>query len=155
MNTEPGLMVTEIATVVAVEKNYADVECVSKSACNHCQAASSCGNSSVAKAFGPRQHRFRVRLTEPVAVGQKIKVGLPSKSLIRSALLVYLVPLLLMLVGAIGANLLGSGDGGTLLGAVLGGGCGFFIARYCAQRFDSSRRYQPVMLALADSSDPI
>jgi sigma-E factor negative regulatory protein RseC len=146
-------MLKETATVVAVEGDYAQVQCISKSACSHCHAASSCGNSSVAKAFGPRQHKFSVRLIEPVTPGQQIHVGLPAKSLIRSALLVYLVPLILMLVGAVVASQMTGSDTGALVGVVAGGTLGFGLARFAARRMDSRSQYQPIMLSRADSDE--
>ena len=142
-------MITETAQVLEVDGDYAMVECISSSACGHCHAADSCGNSAVAKAFAPRSHRFRVKLKFPVLPGQRIEIGLPAQSLIRSAFLVYLLPLLTMISGIfIAVSWFGHSDNVALGGCVGGVLIGFLIARFVARRLALRRQYQPVMLSV-------
>lgn len=149
MNNEEH-MVTETAVVIDVDGDYAWVECVSRSACGHCHAADSCGNSAVAKAFAPKTHRFQVRLKFPVLPGQRIQVGLPAQSIVRSALLVYLLPIVMMILGVIFAVvMLGNSDNVALVGCLTGGLIGFLLARWGAKHLAHRREYEPVMLSLS------
>lgn len=142
-------MVTETALVLDVEDDFAWVECISRSACGHCHAADSCGNSTIAKAFAPRSHRFQVKLKHPVLPGQRIDIGLPAQSLVRSALLVYIMPLILMIAGVLVAvGLFGNTDNIALIGCAVGALMGFFGARWWAKRLNNNRAYQPVMLSV-------
>lgn len=148
--TDSEHMVTETALVLDVEQDYAWVECVSRSACGQCHAADSCGNSAVAKAFAPKTHRFKVRLKYPVIPGQRIEIGLPAQSLVRSAMLVYLLPLVTMVIGVILADVLfGHSDNIALVGCVIGVFIGFLLARFGAKRLSRHREYEPVMLSIS------
>jgi sigma-E factor negative regulatory protein RseC len=122
-------MIEEIATVLAVHEDGVEVVCFSKSACGQCKQNSSCGTGLVSKALPGRDHRFVIATELPLAVDQQVRIGIPEQSLITSALLVYLLPLLLLLGGALVASIgLGLGDGGTLAGAAIGGVAGFVLA---------------------------
>ena len=122
-------MIEEIATVLAVHADGVEVVCFSKSACGQCKQNSTCGTGLVSKALPGRDHRFVIATDLPLAVDQQVRIGIPEQSLITSALLVYLLPLLLLLSGAGFASAgLGLGDGGTLAGAAIGGIAGFVLA---------------------------
>ncbi len=139
-------MIEEIATVMAVHANGVEVACFSKSACGQCKQNSTCGTGLVSKALPGRDHRFVIATDLPLAVNQQVRIGIPEQSLLTSALLVYLLPLLLLLGGAGLASIgLGLGDGGTLAGAAIGGSAGFVLA---SRRARGSGRMQtePVII---------
>ncbi|MFB0953282.1 MAG: SoxR reducing system RseC family protein, partial [Aeromonadaceae bacterium] len=83
-------MIESIATVVAVGDTWAQVECRRKSACGHCHQQQSCGVGALAKAMPGRPQLLEIALTTPVLVGQQVRIGIPERSLLTSALLVYL-----------------------------------------------------------------
>lgn len=140
-------MIEEIATVSAVYPEGVEVVCFSKSACGQCQHSSNCGTGLVSKALPGRDHRFIIATDLALAVNQQVRIGIPEQGVITSALLVYLVPLLLILAGALLASVgLGLGDAGTLLGAVIGGGIGFGWAARLA-RGASQQLTAPVIIA--------
>lgn len=145
-------MSEELATVVAIDGDHVWVECERRSACNGCQQQPSCGTGTLAKAFPSKAPRLRVRLTAEVRVGQQIRVGIPQASLLRGAALVYVLPLLCLLVGALLgqlwlAPLLSGGEGITILCSLLGGVLGFLLVRYFSNRLDQGR-YGPQMLGV-------
>ncbi|MFM2480231.1 SoxR reducing system RseC family protein [Celerinatantimonas sp. YJH-8] len=143
-------MVTEVAQVIDVKGDFAIVECISRSACGSCHAADNCGNSSIAKAFKPHTNRFQVKLKHPVLPGQRIEIGLPAQSVVHSAVLVYLLPLVVMMFGvAVAVSLFGSADSVALSGCVIGGAIGFLGARFWAKRLEKKNDYQPVMLSVS------
>ncbi len=145
-------MIESVATVVAVAEDRAQVECRRTTACGHCQQQESCGVGAMAKAMPGRPQLLEVALTMPVSVGQQIRIGIPERSLLKSALLVYMVPLLFLLLGALagkwGAQWLSlAEEAPEILGALLGGALGFLIARLGARRLTGGE-YRPVMLGL-------
>ncbi|ART80092.1 SoxR reducing system RseC family protein [Oceanisphaera avium] len=128
-------MIEEIATVSAVYDGKVEVVCFSKSACGQCKQSSHCGTGIVSKALPGRDHRFLIATDLSLTVNQQVRIGIPEHSLISSAFLVYLLPLLLVMAGALGASIgLGLGDGGTILGAAVGGLLGFVLAARWADR---------------------
>ena len=122
-------MIEEIATVSAVYDGQVEVVCFSKSACGQCKQNSQCGTGIVSKALPGRDHRFLIATDLTLTVNQQVRIGIPEQSLISSAFLVYLLPLLLVLAGALLSSIgFGLGDGGTILGAAIGGLLGFVLA---------------------------
>ena len=102
-NNREGLLI-ETATVLESDEQGVVLECVSRSACSSCGKADECGTSAIAKAFPSRRHHLHVSNEElnamgldPVA-GDQLEIGLPGRQLVRSALLVYLLPLLSLLL---------------------------------------------------------
>lgn len=140
-------MIEEIATVSAIHPDGVEVVCFSKSACGQCQHSSNCGTGLVSKALPGRDHRFIIATDLSLTVNQQVRIGIPEQGVITSALLVYLIPLLMILGGALLASAgLGLGDGGTLLGAVIGGGIGFGWASRLARR-TSLQLTAPIIIA--------
>ena len=128
-------MIEEIATVSAVYNGQVEVVCFSKSACGQCKQNSHCGTGILAQALPGRDHRFVIATDLLLTVNQQVRIGIPEHSLLRSVLLVYLLPLLLVMSGALLASAgLGMGDGGTILGAAIGGTLGFVLASRWANR---------------------
>lgn len=146
-------MIESIATVVAVRDNWAQVECRRKSACGHCHQQESCGVGTLAKAMPGRPQLLEVALTTPVIVGQQIRIGIPERSLLTSALLVYMVPLLFLLLGAVAGKMASTSwpvgeEPAEVVGALCGGLLGFALARWGAKRLGGGF-YRPVMLGLS------
>ncbi|WP_319783320.1 SoxR reducing system RseC family protein [Oceanisphaera sp. IT1-181] len=141
-------MIEEIATVSAVYDGQVEVVCFSKSACGQCKQNSNCGTGIVSKALPGRDHRFVIATELALTVNQQVRIGIPDHSLLRSVFLVYLFPLLLVLTGALLASIgLGMGDGGTILGAAIGGTLGFVLASRWAGR-DGRLATEPVIIAV-------
>ena len=145
-------MIESIATVVAVGDTWAQVECRRKSACGHCHQQQSCGVGALAKAMPGRPQLLEIALTTPVLVGQQVRIGIPERSLLTSALLVYLVPLFFLLLGALVGKWVSlqwpvGGESSEIVGALLGGTLGFWLARLGAKRLGGGF-YRPVMLGV-------
>lgn len=123
-------MIETIAWVRAVEGNWIEIEAEPPAACNGCAAGASCGTAALVRWFA--RHPTRLRLYTPltVAVGERVLVGLPEEVLPRAAARLYLVPVLGLIGGALlGQQLGSSGDGGAVLGALLGMALALGVAR--------------------------
>jgi sigma-E factor negative regulatory protein RseC len=107
------------AIVTRVEGEFAFIEVKGgASACGSCGERSRCGKPQP----GPR--RYAVRNVVGAAPGDAVVVSVPEGAVLRAAAISYLMPLLLVLLGAaIGSNLIGDGlpaVGGAATGLVLG-----------------------------------
>ena len=147
-------MIEEPGRVVAVESGFAWVETQRRSACDGCEARSGCGTSALARYVGRRSGRVRVIDPLPSRVGDTVVVALREDALLRGSLAVYLLPLLLMLGGALLGQTLSegaqaAGEAMPLLGGALGLGAGFaWVARF-SRRLRRDPRYHPIILRRA------
>ena len=86
-------MIKEWATVVSWQNGIALVSCDVKASCNSCASRAGCG-SRVLNKLGPQtSHMISVACEQPLAAGQKVELGIAESSLLSSAVLVYMAPL--------------------------------------------------------------
>ena len=141
-------MIKEWATVIAWDNGLAQVSCDVKASCNSCASRAGCG-SRVLNKLGPQTtHTITVPSAEPLVAGQKVELGITESSLLGSAMLVYMSPLLgLFVVAALFQVLFGT-DIAALCGAVLGGVGGFLIAKGFSPRLAARQTWQPVIISV-------
>jgi sigma-E factor negative regulatory protein RseC len=142
-------MVEEQAVVVALKDEMAMLEVIRRKPCGLCGQTRGCGISMWGKLFRHRPHIFKAANRIDAKVGDFVIVGVEEQALLRSALLVYGVPLVALLAGALVASLAWGGehrDTSTVIGAVLGLIVGLLWVKghTAGHVFDS--RYQPVIL---------
>ncbi|CAM3721385.1 SoxR-reducing system protein RseC [Rahnella bruchi] len=139
-------MMKEWATVVSWQNGIASLRCETQSGCSSCHSRSGCG-ARVLNELGPQTgHNLQVSFAEPLEPGQKVELGIPEGSLLRSAFLVYMTPLFGVIAGGGILQALFKADMYAVIGAVLGGGLGFIIAKALAAKVDGKAGYQPVVL---------
>lgn len=144
-------MMTEHARVVALEQDYAWVETERQTACGTCSARQGCGTATLAKVLGGRRTRLRVINDLPLQVGSEVLIGISEGALVQGSLAVYLVPLLLLLLGAGSGDLLFASDGMAIAGGLIGLATGLLWLRRFTARIRTDRRFQPVVLACTTS----
>jgi sigma-E factor negative regulatory protein RseC len=142
-------MVEEQAVVVDLKDEMAMLEVIRRKPCGLCGQTRGCGVSMWGKLFRHRPNVFKALNRIDAKVGDFVIVGVEEQALLRSSLLVYGVPLLALLAGAMFASLAWGGehrDASAVLGAVLGLAVGLLWVRghTAGRTFDS--RYQPVIL---------
>ena len=95
------------------------VEAIEPDGCGVCEGQG-CASRRLAELFqrAPRHYPVQSRLS--VSPGDKVIVGIPEGSVLRSAIYLYGMPLMLMLGGALLLQLWFPGDAGAATGAVLG-----------------------------------
>ncbi|MGZ0749823.1 SoxR-reducing system protein RseC [Kluyvera sichuanensis] len=148
-------MIKEWATVIAWHNGVAQVSCDVKASCNSCASRAGCG-SRVLNKLGPQTtHSISVPSAEPLVAGQKVELGITEGSLLGSAMLVYMSPLLgLFVVAALFQVLFGT-DIAALCGAVLGGVGGFLIAKGLSPRLAAKETWQPIIISVGLPPDLI
>lgn len=148
-------MIKEWATVVSWQNGVALVSCDVKASCSSCASRAGCG-SRVLNKLGPQTtHTLSVPSEQPLVKGQKVELGIAEASLLGSAMLVYLSPLVgLFAVGGL-FQLLFATDLAAMCGAALGGVGGFLLARGLSPRLAERDNWQPTILSVGLPPDEL
>ena len=148
-------MIKEWATVVSWQNGVALVSCDVKASCSSCATRAGCG-SRVLNKLGPQTtHTLSVPSEQPLVKGQKVELGIAEASLLGSAMLVYLSPLVgLFAVGGIFQVLFGT-DLAAMCGAALGGVGGFLLARGLSPKLAERETWQPTILSVGLPPDEL
>ncbi|HAS6348168.1 TPA: transcriptional regulator [Vibrio vulnificus] len=134
-------MMTALATVTQVTQHESGYQvalsCEQQTSCSSCTSQKSCGTGVVSKAFGNKNLHWQLKTSRILKVGQVVEIGIPEQSLLQSAMLVYLLPILAMLVGALCAHFvlapwLGMGEGLVVLTSMLFVAVGVMLAKKLA-----------------------
>ncbi|PTB31879.1 SoxR reducing system RseC family protein [Photobacterium phosphoreum] len=144
-------MMRTLATVVAVDSGQITVSCQQETSCGHCASRDSCGTGIVSKAMPGRSHQINISTNEKIILGQVVEIGLSERSMLSSALLVYMLPLLFLVGGSligqyIFIDLAASSQLGVIVSAVVATTVGLMIARYYAKRLDGDAAYKPSLI---------
>ena len=140
-------MIEETGRVVAVEEGAVWVETLRKTTCSTCSANAGCGQGLMDKLGVGRQRGFVRVLTDlQLALDDEVVIGIREDLLLRAAVLVYLLPLLGLLVGALLASSLGLAEGLVILGALCGLLTAWLVVRWHCRRGQDDPAQQPVVL---------
>lgn len=122
-------MIEEVGTVVEQKgKHTAVVMCKKSSLCENCATHSSCvlGDDD-------RTRLIEVQNSLGAVVGDQVRIATTTKSFLQSSFLLYIVPLIALVIGAVAGKLLGenldTGLDPNLLSAIFGVFfmCGSFV----------------------------
>lgn len=145
-------MITENGKVVAIDGARVWVQTIRNSACQSCAARHGCGQRALAGATGGRANQVLVANDLEAQVGDEVTLAIDEAALLRASLLVYAVPLLLMVAGAVlGYQGSGGQDPASIAGAVAGLAGGFALVRRLQRH--SAHRYEPRLIRVAAAID--
>jgi sigma-E factor negative regulatory protein RseC len=145
-------MVEEQAIIVSTHQNQVGLEILRNKPCGLCGQTRGCGLSFWGKLFAHRANTFKAKNHIEAKVGDVVIVGVEESALLFSAVAVYGIPLLFLLIGSFSGNTLGDGlhaDRNTAIGALLGLLLGYVWVKGHAQGRSLDARYSPVILRLA------
>ena len=148
-------MIKEWATVVSWQNGEALLKCDVKTSCNGCASRSGCGTRVLNKLGPQTEHFLTVTSDKPLMAGQKVELGIAEKSLLTSAVIVYMLPLAGLFIFAGLFQWLFGTDIAAMSGALLGGIGGFLMARIFSHRFSQRDNWQPVILSVALGPDAL
>ena len=125
------------ATVVQIKGQFALVQAIRPNGCEQCNGQG-CGTGKLSQLFCSKPRRFQVDNLIHASVGDDVVISVAEGAVLRGIGLVYLLPLLLLVIGA----MLGSAyveqsdqsDGYASIGALFGLVSGFVIAKWIAMR---------------------
>ncbi len=148
-------MMREWATVVSWDQGIATLHTEAKTSCNSCSARRGCGSQMLNK-LGPKNaHVMQVASEKPLQPGQRIELGVRESSLLSSAFMVYITPLIGLFIGAGLSQQWFGTDMASAGGALIGGVAGFFLAKGLASIFGAKQTFQPVILTVALGPDQL
>lgn len=123
--------------VIGVNGGMATVKFVRSKACAHCNACLS---------FGDNEAIVDISNTVGAEVGDTVSITLHSRSLVKASLLMYGIPLVLLLIGALLGSLI-SDLATAAFGIVLAAG-GFLLIRALEPRFERMSEFRPRMIEI-------
>ena len=148
-------MIEERAVILSLESeasaadSTATLEIERKIACGLCGQTRGCGNSIWGKLFAHQSTAFKAQNLINAKVGDSVIVGINESALLKSALLLYMLPLASMLIGAILATQIHDTNGYAMLGALIGLVLGFVWVKGHTMSSNYFKLQQPVILRLA------
>lgn len=148
-------MIEERAVILSLESessaadSTATLEIERKIACGLCGQTRGCGNSIWGKLFAHQSTAFKAQNCIDAKVGDSVIVGINESALLKSALLLYILPLATMLIGAILATQIYDTNGYAMLGALVGLVLGFVWVKGHTMSNSYFKLQQPVILRLA------
>jgi len=134
-------MIDAPGTITALDGEYAIVR-MEESGCGRCHEEGGCGGNNLGKLFCNTPRTFRVLNPGASGVGDRVNVVIADGAIRRSALLAYGLPLLALFAGALAGLALG-GDGGAMLGAVIGLSLSWLALRQMQRHAAPDARTQP------------
>lgn len=121
-------MIEQTLTVKATEGLVAFLVPEEKKACEGCNGK--CGSQVFAKLFDTKKADFEYKFDTPLSVGQKVVLALDERHLVKTSLLIYLLPLVFAICSAIfAAEVMHVAELYQILLAALGGFTGYLIAK--------------------------
>ena len=137
----------EKATVVAVNSQSVVVESQVKSTCSQCQQVDNCGSGLVAKALPQQKLRVEIATQEQFSIGEQVLISIPEQAMLTVAWQVYLWPVIGLMLGAGGGQLmlingLLAHEWPTIFMGFAGGYAGF---RWAKNRLDNSPKQRALI----------
>lgn len=139
-------MIESKAQVIWWRDGRALVRAEQQSSCAHCGSHSECGTSVLSKAFGKRNYQVEIVAQQPLQAGEWVVIGVPEQGLVLASLLVYILPLLGVIIGAVLGEQLASGDGMSILGAAVGMVLCLIAARVVLQMTRHRKQLEPAIV---------
>ena len=127
----------------------ATLEIERKTACGLCGKTRGCGNSIWGKLFAHQSTAFKALNRINAKVGDSVIVGINEQALLKSAMLLYIVPLVTLFIGAILMQQIFETNGYAMLGALLGLVSGLLWVKGHTMYSSYFKLQQPVILRLA------
>lgn len=146
-------MIEERAVILSLDADssnlIATLEIERQTACGLCGQTRGCGNSIWGKLFAHQSTAFKAQNHINAKVGDSVIVGINEQALLKSAMLLYIVPLLTLFIGAILMQQVFDTNGYAMLGALLGLVIGLLWVKGHTMASSYFKLQQPVILRLA------
>ena len=125
-------MLTEPATIIAIEPGGIWIEAQRRSHCSGCSAGNTCGHALMNCLIRQQGKQVRISLEDVITanlhVGDTVTVGIPESGLLNMSLLLYLLPVAGLLSGAFLAQVVAAGEAVAIVFAFAGLALGFYLA---------------------------
>jgi sigma-E factor negative regulatory protein RseC len=152
-------MIQETGQVIKTDGEFAWVQTQRQSTCGACAAKKGCGTNVFSKVLGKKHIQFKAVNTLDVKPGDMVVLGLRESALLKSALMIYLLPLLSMFLCAAAMDIfskaIGLGDiqAWVVIAGLTGLLAAFGLVHFFTKNHLSDSDYQPVILRRATLSE--
>lgn len=131
-------MLQEIGKIIDIKiingEKTAVVECISKSACKSCSSNDNCGVGVVAKGLTDKAHRLSLPFKEGMVINESIELLIENKDIVKSSMIVYIIPLILFVLGCSVSYLFTSNEPLVISISLLSLVIGVFIAKVVSSK---------------------
>ena len=153
-------MIEQHAVILSTESDngnppMANIEVVRKTACGLCGKTRGCGNAIWGKIFAHKSTSFKAQNNIEARAGQHVIVGIDENALMKSALLLYMVPLAVMLIGAILMSQIYQSEIAQMFGAIAGLIIGFIWVKGHTAGHLYYEKHQPTILRLDNEGQEV
>jgi len=144
-------MLEERGVVIAIDEQFTTVQTKRSNSCGGCTANKSCGTASLANVLGQKYTEIKAIRHESAKIGDTVVIGLSEQALVRSAMLLYLLPLLVMFAMAIGYKTLAlmvhwpQSELVTALAGLIGLLLGFIMVKITTGKMFKNIHNQPII----------
>jgi len=148
------MMLKEYGIVVELENQFAIVKTIRQNSCGHCAANKGCGTASLSTFFGQKANYVKVVNKLSAKVGDQVIIGLQEQALLKSSLMLYLLPLFFLFIAVMGYEFLvtifqwPTYEILTVLVGLLGLFIGLKWVKHITAKMLTDPRYHPVMLKM-------
>ena len=145
-------MIEETAVVARIDGAYAWVETQRQSTCGQCSAQKGCGTSIMAGWFAKRMGHIQVLNQIQAQVGDEVIIAVKEDALVKSSLIMYILPLISMIVFVLTGQWLlshwypAAAEAILILFAVAGLGVAWGLIQLFHHRVKFNIDYQPVIV---------
>lgn len=148
-------MIEEPGVVMSADADTVWVATQRKTTCGSCAAKATCGQGILTVLSADKKPQLiQVRTDLAVRKGDQVILGIAEETLVRSAFLVYILPLLAMFAAAFSTQALNISEPWIIFSAVLGFLAGSLWVRHCSERYIDAAAMQPVVLKVQPALNP-
>lgn len=148
-------MIEEPGIVMNVDADAVWVATQRKTTCGSCAARVTCGQGILtALSADKKPQMIKVRSNLPLHKGDQVTLGIAEETLVRSAFLVYMLPLFFMFAAALSAQALSMSEPWIIFSAVVGFLAGTLWVRHYSERYTDAAAMQPVVLKAQPALNP-
>jgi sigma-E factor negative regulatory protein RseC len=125
-------MIEQQAKVVTTDRDTIWLDVERQSTCSACKVKSGCGTGLLEKHVGQRFSRIAVKNDKHINVvaGQRMQVSISEQHLLKSAMTMYLVPLVMLFIFAGMTSLLDVSNALEIFSGLVGLSVGLLIVRF-------------------------
>ena len=140
-------MIEEPGLVVAIDADGVWVATQRKTTCGSCSAKAACGQGLLNSLSADKQPQMvKVKSDLRLREGDQVTLGISEQSLVRTAFLVYMLPLTFMFIAALTVNTLHVSEPCIIFAGALGFISGALLVRVFSNRYIDARAMQPVIV---------
>ncbi len=139
----------EEARVAAKQEGYLWLQTQRQTSCGSCAAKNGCSQKVLIERADIDDKLIKLKDNSdfPVAVGDIVEIAVPGRALVTSALQMYGLPLVVMLMVSALANSLYGGDLAAIVGAIAGFVIGLYITARLINRAQNCQALQPTIVS--------